>query len=94
MLATILFRVSCLPVSSLQTYRLRYTELSFYHACETWSPIPPTLREEHRIKLSENRVLRRIFGPEREEVMGGWRTLHNEELHNLCISPNIIRVIE
>jgi hypothetical protein len=41
----------------------------------------------------ENRVLRRIFGPKREEVAGGWRTLHNEELHNLYASPNIVRVI-
>jgi hypothetical protein len=41
-----------------------------------------------------NRVLRRIFGPEREEVVGGWRTLHNEELHNLDTSPNIVRVIK
>jgi hypothetical protein len=38
-------------------------------------------------------VLRRIFGPKREEVVGGWRRLHNEELHNLCTSPNIVRVI-
>jgi hypothetical protein len=41
----------------------------------------------------ENRVLRRIFGPKREEVSGGWRTLQNEELHNLYTSPNIVRVI-
>jgi hypothetical protein len=44
--------------------------------------------------VSENRVLRRIFGPEREEVAGGWRRLHNEELHNLYTSPDIIRVIK
>jgi hypothetical protein len=42
----------------------------------------------------ENRVLRRIFGPKRENVAGGWRKLHNEELHNLYVSPNIIRVIK
>jgi hypothetical protein len=42
----------------------------------------------------ENRVLRRIFGPMREEVAGGWRRLHNEELHNLYGSPNIIRMIK
>jgi hypothetical protein len=42
----------------------------------------------------ENRVLRRIFGPKREEVAGGWRRLHNEELHNLYTSPNIIWVIK
>jgi hypothetical protein len=42
----------------------------------------------------ENRVLRRIFGPKREEVTGDWRKLHNEELHNLYSSPNIIRIIK
>jgi hypothetical protein len=42
----------------------------------------------------ENRVLRRIFAPKRDEVTGGWRKLHNEELHNLCSSPSIIRMIE
>jgi hypothetical protein len=42
----------------------------------------------------ENRVLRRIFGPKREEVAGGWRRLHNEELHNLCTSQNVIRAIK
>jgi hypothetical protein len=46
------------------------------------------------LKVFENRVLRRIFGPKREEVSGGWRRLHNEELHNLYASPNIIRVIK
>jgi hypothetical protein len=53
-----------------------------------------TLREEHRLRVFENRVLRRIFGPKRDEVTGGWRKLHNEELHNLYSSPNIIRVIK
>jgi hypothetical protein len=42
----------------------------------------------------ENRVLRRVFGPKRDEVTGDWRKLHNEELHNLCSSPNIIRMIK
>jgi hypothetical protein len=46
------------------------------------------------LRVFENRVLRRIFGPKREEVAGGWRRLHNEELHNLYASPNIIRVIK
>jgi hypothetical protein len=59
--------------------------------CETWSL---TLREEHRLRVFENRVLRRIFGPKRFEVTGGWRKLHNEELHNLYSSPNIIRMIK
>jgi hypothetical protein len=47
------------------------------------------LREEHRLRVFENRVLRRIFGPKREEVEGDWRRLHNEELHNLYASPHI-----
>jgi len=46
----------------------------------------PTLRDEHRLRVFENRVLRRIFGPKREEVTGDWRKMHNEELHNLCAS--------
>jgi hypothetical protein len=52
------------------------------------------LREEHRLRLFENRVLRRIFGPKRDEVTGGWRKLHNEELHNLYSFPSIIRLIK
>jgi hypothetical protein len=59
------------------------------YGCETWSL---TLREEYR--LFENRVLKRIFGPKRDEVTGDWRKLHNEELHNLYSSPNIIRMIK
>jgi len=47
------------------------------------------LREEHRLRVCENMVLRRIFGPKREEVAGGGRRLHNKELHNLYTSPNI-----
>jgi hypothetical protein len=53
-----------------------------------------TLREEHRLRVFENRVLRRIFGPKRDHVTGDWRKLHNEELHNLYSSPNIIRMIK
>jgi hypothetical protein len=60
------------------------------YGCETWSL---TLREEHRLRVFENRALRRIFGPKRDEVTGGWRQLHNE-LHNLYSSPNIIRMIK
>jgi hypothetical protein len=53
-----------------------------------------TLREEHRLRVIENRVLRRIFGPKRDEETGGWRRPHNEELHNLYSSPSIIRIIK
>jgi hypothetical protein len=58
------------------------------YGCETWSL---TFREEHRLRVFENRVPRRIFGPKRDEVMGEWRKLHNGELHNLYSSPDIIR---
>jgi hypothetical protein len=53
-----------------------------------------TLRQEHRLRVFENRVWRRIFGPMRDEVTGGCRKLHNEELHNLCSSPSIIRKLK
>jgi hypothetical protein len=53
-----------------------------------------TFREEHRLGVFENRVLRRIFGPKRDEVTGEWRKLHNEEFHDLCSSPTIIRIIK
>jgi hypothetical protein len=52
------------------------------------------LREEHRLRVFENRVLRRISGPKRNEVIGDWRKLHNEELHNLYSSPGIVRMIK
>jgi hypothetical protein len=61
------------------------------HGCETWSL---TLREEHRLRVFENRVLRRIFGPKRDEVTGEWRKLHNEEIRDLYSSPSIIRIIK
>jgi hypothetical protein len=51
-------------------------------------------REEYRLRVFENRALRRLFGPKREEVAGGWRRLHNEELRKLNASPDIIRVIK
>jgi hypothetical protein len=52
------------------------------------------LREEHRLRVFENRVLRRIFSPKRYEVAGGWRKLHNEEARDLYSSPSIIRIIK
>jgi hypothetical protein len=60
------------------------------YGCETWSLI---LREEHRLRVFENRVLRKIFGPKREED-GSWRKLLNDELHDLYSSPNIVRLIK
>jgi hypothetical protein len=61
------------------------------YGCETWSL---TLREEHRLRVFENRVLRGIFGPKREEVTGEWRELHSEEVYNLYLSPDIIRQVK
>jgi hypothetical protein len=61
------------------------------HGCETWSLI---LREEHRLRVFEYRVLRRIFRPKRDVVAGEWRKLHSGELHNLFSSPDIIRQIK
>jgi hypothetical protein len=53
-----------------------------------------TFAEEHILRVCENRVLRKIFGPKREEVEGEWRRLHNEELHNLYGSSNVIKVMK
>jgi hypothetical protein len=61
------------------------------YGCETWSL---TLREQNRLWVFENRVLRRIFGPKRDEVTGEWKKLHSEELHILYSSPNIVRQIK
>jgi len=61
------------------------------YGCETWWLI---LREQRRLRVFENRVLRRIFGSKRDEVTGGWRKLHNEELSDLYSSPNFVRVIK
>ena len=60
------------------------------YGCETWSL---SMREESRLRAYENRVLRRIFGPKRDEVTGEWGKLHNEELNDLDCSPKIVRVI-
>ena len=61
------------------------------YGCESWSL---TLREERKLRVFENMVLSRIFGPRRDEVTGQWRRLHNEELNDLYSSPNIVRVIK
>jgi hypothetical protein len=61
------------------------------YGCETWSL---TVREEHKLRVFENRVLRRIFGPKRDGVTGGWRKLHIKELHNLYSSATIIIIIK
>jgi hypothetical protein len=61
------------------------------YGCETWSL---TVREGHRLRVFDNRVLRRIFGPKRDGVTGGWREVLNEELHDLYSLPSVIRIIK
>ena len=61
------------------------------YGCETWSL---TLREERRLRVFENRVLRKVFGPKRDEETGEWKMLHNEELNDLYSLPNIVRVVK
>ena len=61
------------------------------YGCKTWSL---ALREGRRLRVFENRVLRRIFGPKMDEVTGEWRTLHNEELNDLNSLPSTVRVIK
>jgi hypothetical protein len=80
--------VSC-QKTKIKLYKTVMLPVVLY-GCETWSL---TLREEHRLRVFENRVLRNISGPEREED-GSWRKLHNDELHSLYSSPNIVRVIK
>ena len=74
----------------IEIYRTIILHVVLY-GCETWSL---TLREERRLRVFENRVLRRVFGPKSDEVTGEWRKLHNEELNDLYSLPNIVRVVK
>ena len=74
----------------MKIYRTIILHLVLY-GCDTWSL---TLREERRLRVFENRVLMRIFGPKRDEVAGEWIKLHNEEPNGLCSSPKIVRLIK
>jgi hypothetical protein len=93
MLAIIQSKIFCLPVSyknlKIKMYKTVILPVVLY-GCETWSL---TLREEHRLRVSESRVLRKILGPKRE-VDESWRKLHNDELHGLYFSPNIVTAIK
>src|SRR5215470_4129506 len=94
MLGIIRCRIFCLPGCYQKTQIRIYRNIILpvvLCGCETRSL---TLREEQRLRVFENRVLRRIFGPKRDEVTGEWRRLHNEEFNDLYSSPNIIRVIK
>jgi hypothetical protein len=95
MLTTIRLRTFCLLFCCQKNLKIRlYTTIILpvvLYGCETWSL---TLKEEYRLKVFENRMLRRIFGPKRNEVTGEWRKLHNKELHDLYTSPRIIRIIK
>jgi len=75
---------------AIQKYRTIILPIVLY-GCETWSL---TLREEKKLRVFENMVLRKIFGPRGDEVTGEWSRLHNEELNDLYSSPNIVRVIK
>jgi hypothetical protein len=86
--------------SSVFHFAIKNTKIKIYrsiilpvvlYGCETWSV---TMREEHRLRVFENRVLRSIFGPKRGGATGEWRRLHNEELNDLYSSPDIIGVIK
>jgi hypothetical protein len=66
----------------------------FYHLCCVGVKLGVTLRKDHRLRVFENRVMRRIFGPKRDEVTGEWRKLHNVELHILHSFTNIIKQIK
>jgi hypothetical protein len=94
MLAVIQSKILCLPVLYQKNLKVKiYKTVNLpvvLYGCETWFL---TLREEHRLRVFENRILRRIFGPKREED-GSWRKLHNDELHSLYSSPNVVRVIK
>ena len=77
-------------IIKIKIYRIIIWPVVFY-GCETYSL---TLREERRLKMFENRVLRSMFGPKRDEVTGEWRKLHNEEQNDLYSSLSIVWVIK
>jgi len=95
MLAIIRCRICCLTVLPSKNLKIKiYGTIilpAVLYGCETWSL---TLREKLRLMVFENRVFRRIFGPKKDEVRGVWRKLRDEELNDLCCSPNSVQVIK
>ena len=81
---------SSLLSKNLKIFRTIILPVVLY-GCETWALI---LREEHRLRVFENKVLRRVFGSKRDEVTGEWRKLHNEKLSDLYSLPNIVWVVK
>jgi hypothetical protein len=94
MLAIIQSKIFCLHVLYQKNLKIKIYKTVILpvvlYGCETWSL---TLGEEHKLRVFENRVFRKVFGPKRKED-GSWRKLHNDEFHNLYSSPNIVTVIK
>jgi len=94
MLAIIGRRIFCLlvcyPSIKIKIFRAVILPVVLY-GCESWAL---TLREARRLRMFENKVVRKIFGPKKDEVTAEWRRLHKEEFYDLCSSPNVIRVLK
>jgi hypothetical protein len=82
--------ISALDGLKIKVYKTIILHVALYR-CKTWSL---TVWEGHRLRVYENRVLSKIFGSKQEEVAGGWRRLHNEDLHNLYASTDVIKVMK
>jgi len=94
MLAVIERRIFCLlvcyPSIKIKIFRAVILPVVLY-GCESWTL---TLREARRLRMFENKVVRKIFGPKKDEVTAEWRRLHKEEFYDLCSPPNVIRVLK
>jgi hypothetical protein len=90
----ILFKIFCLLVCCLKRKNVKYKSIILPVVLYGYETRSQTLREEHRLRVYENRVLRRMFGQKKDEMVEGWRKLHDEELQNLYSSQNIIIIIK